>query len=547
MKKPSTKLNSIKPPNNREDFSPVPIQSRAYPVGVFVNLFLHLELQYRGDGDSSLHPSYPLLLRHLPLLSEELLVASVEDVVFLVGQEAVLCEIILVRLGGEVDKVVFDGRSGRFGRWGGLMVDAGDGRFLLEGGEDHLALLEIFLLNDLFLDDRGWTLDEDVAPESVAELVSVGAGEAPVGDDLARLVGGPHQDSEAVLLAWGNLGVAGGALGSADKLMYAGGVLWVNSAHVVAANKLDGASCWPGLGAAVAKDPGLLKDRAGSKYSSIWYCITDKGSDELAIGLHSSLLRLKLLGRLFGLNFNFLSLDLSSWLNLSNGLDLSSSIRRRTSVCLGGLGDGTAAAVTHHWHGLAIVMVAHRRNANIADRGLELDKRVGPVVDVGWAGLAAGTEISVIADSALIAVAADVQRLRGTQRPITVNTVVESGIRNRACVVDNRLVDRDEAVAWVDELRIWNAGLAVVPVWAVKALVTNTIDVLVTTITDSLVRNIASRVEKCLGKGLQFGVRRCWCKRMLWVVAMLDLVMAWNAEIKVITIHASDETVLWVF
>lgn len=147
-------------------------------------------------------------------------------------------------------------------------------------------------------------------------------------------------------------------------------------------------------------------------------------------------------------------------------------------------------------------MIAHRCNANIADRGLELDERVGPVVNIGWAGLAAGTEIGVIADSALVAVAADVQRLRGTQRSITVNAVVECGIRNRACVVDNRLVDRDESVAWVDELRIWNAGLAVVPVWAVKALVANTIDVLVTAIADSLVRNIASRVEKCLGERL---------------------------------------------
>lgn len=139
-------------------------------------------------------------------------------------------------------------------------------------------------------------------------------------------------------------------------------------------------------------------------------------------------------------------------------------------------------------------MIAHGRNANIADRGLELDERVGPVVDIGWASLAAGTEIGVIADSALVTVAADVQRLGGTQRSITVNTVVERGIGKRTCAVDNRLVDGNEAVAWVDELCVWNAGLAVVPVWAVEALVANTIDVLVTTITDGLVRNIASRL-----------------------------------------------------
>lgn len=506
-----------------------------------VNLFLHLELHVAGGAEIALPSPLPaLLLRLLTLLSEELLIAGVEDVVFLVGQEAVLCEVILVRFGGEVDKVVFDGGGGRLGRRG-LVVDARDGGFLLEGGEDHLALLEIFLLRDhLLLDNSGCALDEDVAPEPVAELVSVRAGEAPVGDDLARLVGGSHQDGESVLLAWSNLGVAGGALGSADELVHAGGVLGVNGTHVVAANELDGASCWPGLGPAVAEDPGLLKDSAGSEDGSVWYCITDKGSDERALGL-------KFLGRLLSLRLNLLSLGLCGWLDLGNGLDLRSSIRGRRSVGLGGLGDRAAAAVTHHWHGLAVIMISHGGNANIADRGLELDERVGPVVDIAWAGLATGTEISVVTDSALIAVAADVQRLRRTQRPITVDTVVERSVRNATCVVDNRLVDGHEAVAWVDELRVGNAGLAVVPVWAVEALVANTVDVLVTAITDSLVRNIASRVEKCLGEGLQFGVCRRWCKRMLWVVAMLNLVVAWDAEIKVITVHASDETVLWVF
>jgi hypothetical protein len=192
-------------------------------------------------------------------------------------------------------------------------------------------------------------------------------------------------------------------------------------------------------------------------------------------------------------------------------------------------------------------MITHRGNANIADRGLELDERVGPVVDIVWASLAAGTEISVVTDSALIAVTADIQRLRCTQRSVTVNTVVERGIRRRSCVVANRLVDGDEAVAWVDELRVGNAGLAVVPVWAVEALVADTIDVLVTAIADGLVRNIASWVEECFGEGLQLGAGCCWCKRMLWVVAVLDLVVAWDAEIKVLTVHASDETVLWVF
>lgn len=117
------------------------------------------------------------------------------------------------------------------------------------------------------------------------------------------------------------------------------------------------------------------------------------------------------------------------------------------------------------------------------------------VVGIGWAGLAAGTEISVIADSTLEAVATDVQRLRHTQRTITVNTVMESVVCSRACGIDNRIVDGDEAVAWVDELRVWNAGLAVVPVWAVEALMADTIDVLITAIANSLVRKVTARLK----------------------------------------------------
>lgn len=45
-------------------------------------------------------------------------------------------------------------------------------------------------------------------------------------------------------------------------------------------------------------------------------------------------------------------------------------------------------------------------------------------------------------------------------------------------VIIERLVDGDESVAWVDEAGIWHAGGAEVPVWAVEALVANTIDIL---------------------------------------------------------------------
>jgi hypothetical protein len=102
-------------------------------------------------------------------------------------------------------------------------------------------------------------------------------------------------------------------------------------------------------------------------------------------------------------------------------------------------------------------------------------------------------------------------------------------------------------MAWVDELRIGNAILAIIPVWAIKTLMTDTIDVLVTAVADSLVRDIAARIKKSLRKRLQNGLCNSWCECMLWIVTMLGLLMAWNAEIEVLTVDAGNEVGLRVF
>jgi len=102
-------------------------------------------------------------------------------------------------------------------------------------------------------------------------------------------------------------------------------------------------------------------------------------------------------------------------------------------------------------------------------------------------------------------------------------------------------------MAWVDELRIGNAILAIIPVWAIKTLMTDTIDVLVTAVAYSLVRDIAARIKKSLRKWLQNGLCNSWCECMLWIVTMLGLLMAWNAEIEVLTVDAGNEVSLRVF
>ena len=53
-------------------------------------------------------------------------------------------------------------------------------------------------------------------------------------------------------------------------------------------------------------------------------------------------------------------------------------------------------------------MITQSSNADITDGSLELDKRVSLVVRVRWASFTAGTEVSVVADSALVAVSLDV-------------------------------------------------------------------------------------------------------------------------------------------
>jgi hypothetical protein len=72
-------------------------------------------------------------------------------------------------------------------------------------------------------------------------------------------------------------------------------------------------------------------------------------------------------------------------------------------------------------------MVTQSSNADIADWGLEFDKRVSAVVAVRWASLAAGTEVGVVADGALVAVTLDIglhSVVGVAQRTITVDAVV---------------------------------------------------------------------------------------------------------------------------
>ena len=74
-------------------------------------------------------------------------------------------------------------------------------------------------------------------------------------------------------------------------------------------------------------------------------------------------------------------------------------------------------------------MITQSCDTDVSDRSLELDERMGFVVRVRWACLAAGTEVSIVADSTLVSVALDKGLMTVSaiaERSVTVDAVVAS-------------------------------------------------------------------------------------------------------------------------
>lgn len=105
------------------------------------------------------------------------------------------------------------------------------------------------------------------------------------------------------------------------------------------------------------------------------------------------------------------------------------------------------------------------------------------VVLIAWMSLAVLAKVGVVADSALVAGAFNVRQVLFVlaERTVAVDAVVAITAVER---LSKRLIDRDEAVARMNELGILDAVGAIIPVWAVQALVTNTVDKLVAAIAD---------------------------------------------------------------
>ncbi len=144
-----------------------------------------------------------------------------------------------------------------------------------------------------------------------------------------------------------------------------------------------------------------------------------------------------------------------------------------------------------------------------------------------------------MADGALVSVALD-EGLHSTagvaERTIAVDAVVAGlgsvGPRQDRKIIE-RIVDRDKSVTWMNEASIRVASRAEVPVRAVKALVADTVDVLITSVTNSIVASVSAWGKKSLGNQVEVGVFNSWLKSMLGVMAMLHAYVARDAQIVV--------------
>lgn len=108
-------------------------------------------------------------------------------------------------------------------------------------------------------------------------------------------------------------------------------------------------------------------------------------------------------------------------------------------------------------------MISKSSDANVADWSLELNQRMSSVVWVCRASLAAGTEVGIMADSALVSITLNICLSTidfAAERTITIDAVMTSlaAVRSRqGNNIVERFVDGNKSVARMDEARVDNA------------------------------------------------------------------------------------------
>jgi hypothetical protein len=122
---------------------------------------------------------------------------------------------------------------------------------------------------------------------------------------------------------------------------------------------------------------------------------------------------------------------------------------------------------------------------------------MGVVVPVAWVRLAVLAEVGVMAHGALVANTLNVRGvLTVAKGTIAVDAVVAVTAIER---LGERIIDGHEAVARMNVLGALDTIRAVVPIWAVEALVADTVDELIAAIANGGVANVSPRVAEEVG------------------------------------------------
>jgi hypothetical protein len=184
----------------------------------------------------------------------------------------------------------------------------------------------------------------------------------------------------------------------------------------------------------------------------------------------------------------------------------------------------TVGLVAHHRQTLTALVFTRSSDTNVTNRRLEFNEGVRLVVGVGRTGFTIGAEISVMTNRALESLANNILRTalpRSAQRAITGDAEMSSTRGGAEGSVSQGFVNGDEAMARVNEASVSNAVRAIVPVRTVETLVTNTSDVFVAAIADSIVQNITSRCQSRRDWGIKYGAFYSSSKAVLGMMTML--------------------------
>lgn len=154
-------------------------------------------------------------------------------------------------------------------------------------------------------------------------------------------------------------------------------------------------------------------------------------------------------------------------------------------------------AVAQSADDFSVSSLIHSGNIETLDRTLDFDERMSRIVLAVRVGFTVRAEVSVMTDDTLVAISHNrplkVLRLLGTFAIAKDASVLD--VRNEGS--GNRLVDGSESVAVVFANGFGlETATAVVKVWADKALVADTVNILVATVANRVVTNIATSWEQ---------------------------------------------------